>query len=110
MKSAGLGGTTFSSVVSADPNFAMSLSYTNANVLLNLTATLGAGSSLNGNQQSVANTLSSAFYSNGTLPANFGSLFGLSGTSLGNAITNSMAKPRPERNAAPSRWRRNFSA
>jgi hypothetical protein len=74
-------------VVSADPNFATSLSYTNTNVLLNLTATLGAGSALNGNQQAVANTLSNAFNTSGTLPANFGTLFGLTGTSLGNALT-----------------------
>jgi autotransporter-associated beta strand protein len=87
LKSAGLGGTTFSNVVSADPNFATSLSYTNTNVLLNLTATLGAGSALNGNQQAVANTLSNAFNTSGTLPANFGTLFGLTGTSLGNALT-----------------------
>ena len=87
LKSAGLGGTTFSNVVSVDPNFATSLSYTNTNVLLNLTATLGAGSALNGNQQAVANTLSNAFNTSDTLQANFGTLFGLSGTSLGNALT-----------------------
>src|SRR5262249_31006364 len=56
-------------------------------VLLNLTAALGAGTPLNQNQQNVANALNNFFNSGGTLPPGFSSLFGLTGGNLANALT-----------------------
>ena len=50
--------------------------------MLNVSATLGAGSGLSANQQSVANALNSVFNAGGTLPSSFGALFGLTGGSL----------------------------
>jgi hypothetical protein len=69
---------------------------------LNLTANLGGGGGLNGNQQSVANGINSYFNNGGTLPPNFFSLFGMSGATLGNALSNSMAKPVREPNVPRS--------
>jgi hypothetical protein len=53
----GFGGTTFSAVSLSNPNFAASLSYSATDVFLNLTAALGADSTLNQNQQNVAGAL-----------------------------------------------------
>jgi autotransporter-associated beta strand protein len=83
----GLGGTTFNTLVFSNPNFTGSLSYTPTDVFLNLTGTLGAGTNLNQNQQGVANALNNFFNSGGTLPAGFANLFGLTGSSLANALT-----------------------
>jgi len=69
------------------PAFVGTLTYTPTDVLLNLTATLGAGGGLNANQQSVANTINSFFNIGGTVPANFFPLFTLSGANLANALT-----------------------
>jgi len=80
----GLGGTTFAGI--SAPNFVASLSYTPTDVLLNLTAALGAGAGLNTNQQNVANTLNTFFNDVGTLPANFSGLFGLTGNRLASAL------------------------
>jgi uncharacterized protein with beta-barrel porin domain len=83
---AGLGGTTFSGV--EVPNFAARLSYTATDVFLSLNAAeLGAGSSLNRNQQSVANGINQFFNSGGALPAAFLNLFGLTGANLANGLT-----------------------
>jgi uncharacterized protein with beta-barrel porin domain len=83
---AGLGGTTFSGVEA--PNFAASLSYTATDVFLSLNAAaLGAGSSLNRNQQSVANGINQFFNSGGALPAAFQNLFGLTGANLANPLS-----------------------
>ena len=68
------------------PAFIGTLTYTPSDVLLNLTATLGAGGGLNANQQSVANTINT-FFNTGGLPANFFPLFTLSGGNLANALT-----------------------
>ena len=85
LRSAGLGGTMFATNLS---NFSTSLSYTSTDVLLNLTAaTLGVGTSLNGNQQSVANAINGFFNGGGTLPPGFGTLFGLTGGNLANALS-----------------------
>ncbi|WP_084806485.1 autotransporter outer membrane beta-barrel domain-containing protein [Bradyrhizobium sp. NAS80.1] len=81
----GLGGTTFSGI--SAPNFVASLSYTPTDVVLNLTAALGAGAGLNTNQQNVANTLNTFFNDVGTLPANFSGVFGLTGNKLGTALS-----------------------
>jgi uncharacterized protein with beta-barrel porin domain len=69
------------------PGFAGTLTYLPTEVLLNLTAQLGAGGGLNVNQQNVANGINAAFNNGGTLPASFFPLFGLTGSNLGNALT-----------------------
>lgn len=88
LHSAGLGGTTFSSmVVTVPPNFQASLSYSATDAFLNLTAILGLHGNLNVNQQNVANTLNTFFNSGGSLPPNFATIFGLTGPVLANALT-----------------------
>jgi autotransporter-associated beta strand protein len=83
----GLGGTTFSGATSVGPNYTVSLSYTPTDVLLNVTAQLGVGTSLNVNQSNVASALNNFLNSGGTLPPSFAGVFGLSGGSLGNALS-----------------------
>jgi uncharacterized protein with beta-barrel porin domain len=84
----GLGATMFNGVSGNVPaGFSESLSYGATDVFLNLTAGLGAGAGLNPNQQSVATALNSFFNNGGTLPPGFVTLFGLTGSSLGNALT-----------------------
>jgi outer membrane autotransporter protein len=85
----GLGGTTFDAVraVNLPADFSASLSYTATSVELDLTAALGQGAGLSQNQQNIANALNNFFNSGGTLPANFLSLFNLSGANLGNALS-----------------------
>src|SRR5258708_3191258 len=84
----GLGGTQFSGVSSNMPGFGVSLSYpNNQDVILNLTAALGAGTTLSQNQQNVATALNTFFNNGGTLPVNFFGVFGLTGGNLGNALT-----------------------
>jgi uncharacterized protein YhjY with autotransporter beta-barrel domain len=83
----GLGGTAFSGVSGNVPGFSETLSYTGTDVFLNLTGALGAGGGLNRNQQNVANVLNSFVNSGGTLPPGFVTLFGLTGGSLANALT-----------------------
>ncbi len=78
---------TFAAVSSNIAGFATSLSYTNTDVFLNLSAGLGAGGNLNINQQNVANAINGFFNGGGTLPPGFSTLFGLSGSNLGNALT-----------------------
>jgi uncharacterized protein with beta-barrel porin domain len=92
----GLGGTTFGGVTSNVPGFAVSLSYTPTDVLLNVSAALGGpqqGTRLSQNQQSVASSINNFFNSGGTLPPNFGSLFGLTGGNLGNALSQLSGEP-----------------
>jgi autotransporter-associated beta strand protein len=88
LQSAGLNGTTFSGLTNTNLplNFIDSLSYSADDVFLNLTAALGAGTTLNVNQQNVANAINNFFNSGGTLPPAFGSLFGLTGTNLRGAL------------------------
>jgi YVTN family beta-propeller protein/autotransporter-associated beta strand protein len=85
----GLGGTTFASLTNANlpTGFTDSLSYNGNDAFLNLTATLGAGTTLNQNQQNVANGINNFFNSGGALPPNFVNVFGLTGNSLANALT-----------------------
>jgi hypothetical protein len=87
LRSAGLGGSTFNTLVSTNPNFSGSLAYIATDVFLTLTANLGAGSNLNQNQQNVANALNNVFNSGGTLPPVFAGLFGLTGGNLANALS-----------------------
>jgi T5SS/PEP-CTERM-associated repeat protein len=83
----GLGGTTFSGVSGGMPGFNVGLSYTPSDVLLNLTASLGTGTSLPGNQQAVATTLNTFFNNGGALPPGFVTLFGLTGSNLSAALS-----------------------
>jgi uncharacterized protein with beta-barrel porin domain len=83
----GFGGTTFSGVSGNLPaGFGTSLSYTTTDVFLNLTPGLSIAG-LNRNQQSVANAINTFFNNGGALPPALVTLFGLSGASLGNALT-----------------------
>ena len=68
-------------------NFAASLSYSVNDVILNLTAALGANSTLNRNQQAVANGISNAFNGGSTLPAGLLTVFGLTGNNLATTLT-----------------------
>jgi outer membrane autotransporter protein len=88
LTSAGLGGTTFASTSSTNPNLQSSVTYTATDVIVNiLAAQLGTGTSLNQNQQSVATSISNFFNGGGALPAGFTALFNLTGTPLANALT-----------------------
>jgi uncharacterized protein with beta-barrel porin domain len=80
---------TFSGFTAVNaPGFAGTLTYNdNTDVLLNLTAQLGAGGGLNQNQRNVATTINTAFNNGATLPAGFFPVFGLSGGALGNALS-----------------------
>ena len=86
LTSSGLGGTTFAGVSAPNPNFGASLSYTTTNVLLNISAALGNGTPLNGNEFNVAGGINNFFNRGGTLPANFLNLFNLTGASLANSL------------------------
>ncbi|WP_051311099.1 autotransporter domain-containing protein [Bradyrhizobium sp. Cp5.3] len=87
----GLGGTTFAGASAT--NFVASLSYTPTDVLLNLSAALGAGTGLSVNQQNVANALNNAFNGGGTLPPNFAGVFGLTGSNLRTALSQLSGEP-----------------
>jgi uncharacterized protein with beta-barrel porin domain len=75
--------------------FTANLSYTNSDVILNVTATLGqpSGPSALGttgfsvNQLNVANALNGFFNNGGALPPTFVNIFGLTGANLGNALS-----------------------
>jgi autotransporter-associated beta strand protein len=96
----GLGGTTFNSLTTSNlpAGFTANLSYTNSDVILNLTATLGQPSGPGGpnalgtgglsiNQLNVANSLNTFFNNGGTLPPAFVTIFGLTGGNLANALS-----------------------
>ena len=89
LQSAGLSGTTFAALATQNlpAGFNATLGYTADNVLLNINAVLGADAGLNGNQQSVASGLNNFYNNGGTLPANFATVFGLSGPSLANTLS-----------------------
>ena len=55
-------------------------------MFVDLTAALGEGALLPGNQQSVANALNGYFNAGGQLPGNFAPLYSLTGSSLSNAL------------------------
>ena len=85
----GLGGTSFAALTNTNlpAGFTDSLSYDADDAFLNLTAALGVGSGLNGNQQNVANAINGFFNGGGALPPNFVTVFGLTGGNLANALT-----------------------
>ena len=95
----GLGGTTFNSLTTTNlpAGFAASLSYTNSEVILNLTAQLHtnaiSANGLSANQRNVATALDNFFNSGGTLPPGFVSVFGLTGSNLGNALSQLSGEP-----------------
>ena len=87
----GLNGTTFNVLTTSNvpAGFKTDLSYTANDVILNLTANLGAigTTGLSINQRNVANALDGFFNRGGTLPPNFLPIFGLTGSNLANALT-----------------------
>ena len=78
---------SFAGVSSNAPGLATSLSYSNTDVFLNVSAALGAGGGLNVNQQNLARAINNFFNGGGALPPGFSPLFGLSGGNLGNALS-----------------------
>ena len=87
LHSGSLGGTSFASAVSLDPNYAVSLTNTATDVFLHLTAQLGNGSGLPPNQQGVGNIINNNFNNGGSLPSAIIPLFTLTGSNLGNALS-----------------------
>ena len=89
LTSAGLDNTTFSGLITGNQpsGFDASLAYTADDVLLDMTAALGAGSALNGNQQNAASAINAFFNNGGSLPTNFTNLFSLSGSALTTALS-----------------------
>jgi YVTN family beta-propeller protein/autotransporter-associated beta strand protein len=85
----GLGGTTFGGLTTANlpAGFQASLIYTANDVILNLTGVLAIGGGLSINQGNVANALNNFFNTGGALPPNFVTVFGLTGSNLGNALS-----------------------
>ena len=79
--------------VNVPANYKASLSYTPTDVLLNLNPSLGAGGSLNVNQQNVAASINNFLNSGRTLPSNFENLFALTGGNLASALTQSDGEP-----------------
>jgi autotransporter-associated beta strand protein len=87
LQAAGLSGS-FSSVTTNLTNFTPSLTITgDPSVVLNITAALGTAPGLNTNQQNAASAIDGFFNNGGTLPASFLNLYGLSGSSLMNALS-----------------------
>src|SRR5262249_39124531 len=100
----GLNGTTFNALTTSNlpSGFTANLSYTDHDVILGLTATLGQPSGPGGpgapsgpgaracafsiNQCNVANAINAFFNNGGTLPPAFANIFGLTGVNLGNAL------------------------
>jgi hypothetical protein len=87
MHAVGLNGTFAGASSTSVPGFALSLSYTNTDVFLNLKAILAAAGGFNANQQTVANATNNFFNNGGTLPPGFFSLFGLTGSNLSSALS-----------------------
>src|SRR5262249_49822787 len=101
----GLNDTTFNALTTSNlpSGFTANLSYTDHDVILGLTATLGQPSGPGGpgapsgpgalacafsiNQCNVANALNAFFNNGGALPPAFVNIFGLTGVNLGNALS-----------------------
>lgn len=64
------------------PGLSASLSYTPTDVLLDLTAVLGAGTTLTANQSNVAGAINNSFNTGNSLPGNMAGLFNQSGQTL----------------------------
>ena len=91
----GLGGTTFDGLTGTLPGFSAALSYSATDAFLKLTAELGGGGGggLSQSQQNAANTINAFFNNGGVLPPGFAALFGLSGASLPNALSQLAGEP-----------------
>ncbi len=89
LQSEGVNGTTFTGLTTtnAPPNFTESLSYTTGDVLLKLTAALGANVSLTDNQQNAADAIDGFFNNGGTLPPRLAALYDRSGEQLTTALS-----------------------
>jgi uncharacterized protein with beta-barrel porin domain len=90
LHTAGLGGSTFDGLqtVNLPAGFGASLGYTTTDVVLDLTATLGAVTGhLSVNQQQVATALNTFFNAGGELPPSFVNVFGLTGSNLNTALS-----------------------
>ena len=70
------------------PGFVTSLGYTANDAVVTISsAVLGAGQGLGRNQQNVANTINDYFNNGGMLPSSFSHIFSLSGSRLGDALS-----------------------
>ena len=79
---------TFAAVTATNtPPGLFNLDYTPTDVFLDLIATIGNGTPLNGNQGGVANAINGFLNAGGALPPGFVPLFTLSGASLQNALS-----------------------
>src|SRR5215471_12757025 len=85
----GFNGSAFSALATTNlpAGFAPALSYTTTDVVVNLTAVLGQGAGLSQNQQNAAGALNNFFNNGGTLPGGFVSIFRLTGSNLGNMLS-----------------------
>jgi YVTN family beta-propeller protein/autotransporter-associated beta strand protein len=87
LHSGGLIGTFTGVSGNVPAGFSETLSYTGTDVILNLTANLGALGCFTINQCNVASAINAFFNNGGALPPNFLALFGLTGANLANALT-----------------------
>ena len=88
LASGGLNGTTFSAFTTTGlpAGFSTSLSYSADDVFLNVKGEVSTAG-LSVNQTNVATALNTYFDNGGALPPAFTNVFGLTGTALGNALT-----------------------
>jgi len=88
LSAAGGRSGTFASLATLGlpPGLLASLSYTPTDVLLNLKAVLGAGTSLTGNQSAAAAAINNSFNTGNSLPGTMSSLFNQSGTTLAGSL------------------------
>lgn len=84
LSAAGGRSGTFGSLVTLGlpPGLSASLSYTPTDVMLNLTAVLGSGTTLTANQSNVAGAINNSFNTGNSLPGSMAGLFNQSGQTL----------------------------
>lgn len=68
------------------PGLSAGLSYTPTDVMMNLTAVLGSGTTLTANQSNVASALNNSFNTGNALPGNMAGLFNQSGQTLASSL------------------------
>jgi autotransporter-associated beta strand protein len=86
--SQGVSGHIDAATVQSLPDNFIPYAYTTSNeMLLTLTAALGDTVPLSRNQQAITGPLNTIYNATGVLPSNFAQLYGLSGSSLGNALS-----------------------
>lgn len=88
LSAAGGRSGTFGSLVTLGlpPGLLASLSYSPTDVMLNLTAVLGAGTTLTANQANVAGALNNSFNTGNSLPGGMAGLFNQSGQTLASSL------------------------